>query len=138
MKLIQKLDDDLDEPDLAVEHEEDDDLSDHGLPPLRRLGDRTGPPKEWLIKGLAPKVGTGLLGGRRGAGKTFTAIDFAGSVMTGRPFLDHLVKRQSGVLWLAAEGQDEVELRLEALIREKCGQMPHAEVPFRWRQPPRR
>jgi hypothetical protein len=53
--------------------------------------------------------------------------------MTGRPFLDHTVKRQSGVLWLAAEGQDEVELRAEALIREKCGQMPHAEVPFRWR-----
>jgi len=124
-----ELDDDLDDnEDLDEEAPE----RDSNLPPLRRLGDRTGPPKEWLLKGLAPKVGTGLLGGRRGAGKTFVAIDFAGSVMTGRPFLDHMVKRQGGVLWLAAEGHDEVQLRLEALIREKCGHMPHAEVPFRW------
>jgi len=141
------VDPELDEPEAEPEPDiEDDELDDDEdldeeapqhdpkLPPLRRLGDRTGPPKEWLIKGLVPKVGTGLLGGRRGAGKTFAAIDFAGSVMTGRSFLDHMVKRQSGVLWLAAEGQDEVELRLEALIREKCGQMPHAEVPFRWRE----
>ena len=138
------IDPELDEPEPEVEHDEDDDLDDDdvdeeapeqdpGLPPLRRLGDRTGAPKEWLIKGLAPKVGTGLLGGRRGAGKTFAALDFAGSVMTGRPFLDHMVKRQCGVLWLAAEGQDEVELRAEALVREKCGQMPLIEVPFRWR-----
>jgi AAA domain len=132
------LDDGLGEDDDLGNDNRDGDLGDDeappNLPPLRRLGDRTGPPKEWLIKGLAPKVGTGLLGGRRSAGKTFVAIDFAGSMMTGRPFLNHMVKRQSGVLWLAAEGQDEVELRLEALIREKYGQMPHAEVPFRWRE----
>ena len=133
-------DPELDEPDPEDIGDGDDDLSEEepehkpNLPLLRRLGDRTGPAKEWLIKGLAPKVGTGLLGGKRGAGKTFAALEFAGSVMTGQPFLDHMVKRQSGVLWLAAEGQDEIELRLEALIREKCGKMPHTEVPFRWRE----
>ena len=134
------VDPELDEPDQDIESEDvgngDDDLDEEEPEPtlLRRLGDRTGPPKAWLLKGLAPKVGTGLLGGKRGAGKTFAALDFAGSVMTGQPFLHHTVKRQSGVLWLAAEGQDEVGLRLEALIREKCGKMPHAEVPFRWRE----
>jgi hypothetical protein len=136
------VDSELDEPDPDLDHGlDDDDVGGDGIheevkhdpKALRRLGDRTGSPKEWLIKGLAPKVGTGFLGGRRGAGKTFAALDFAGSIMTGQPFLHHTVKRQSGVLWLAAEGQDEVELRTEALIREKCGRMPHAEVPFRWR-----
>jgi hypothetical protein len=127
-----------DDPDPEVEDEDiDDDEAEPehtpGLPPLRRLGDCTGPPKEWLLKGLAPRVGTGLLGGKRGAGKTFAALDFAGSVMTGQPFLNHMMKRHSGILWLAAEGHDEVELRLEALVREKCGKMPHVEVPFRWR-----
>ena len=32
--------------------------------------------------------------------------------MTGQPFLGHAVKRQCGVLLIAAEGADEVRLRL--------------------------
>jgi hypothetical protein len=34
------------------------------------------------------------------------------------------------VLLIAAEGADEVRLRLDAVVREKCGGMPRA--PFRW------
>jgi len=34
------------------------------------------------------------------------------------------------VLFLAAEGADEMRLRLNAAVREKCGDMPRA--PFRW------
>jgi hypothetical protein len=41
-----------------------------------------------------------------------------------------MIKRQCGVLFLAAEGQDEMRLRLEAMVREKCGGM--ARAPFRW------
>jgi hypothetical protein len=33
-------------------------------------------------------------------------------------------------LFLAAEGEDEIRLRTEALVREKCGRM--ARAPFRW------
>jgi hypothetical protein len=40
------------------------------------------------------------------------------------------VKRQCGVLLIAAEGADEVRLRLDAVVREKCGNM--TRVPFRW------
>jgi len=40
------------------------------------------------------------------------------------------VKRQCGVLLIAAEGADEVRLRLDAVVREKCGNM--ARAPFRW------
>ena len=40
------------------------------------------------------------------------------------------MKRQCGVLLIAAEGADEVRLRLDAVIRAKCGDMQRA--PFRW------
>ena len=40
------------------------------------------------------------------------------------------MKRQCGVLLIAAEGADEVRLRLDAVVREKCGGM--ARAPFRW------
>src|SRR5262249_17285234 len=42
----------------------------------------------------------------------------------------HVVKRQCGVLLIAAEGADEVRLRLDAVVRERCGGMSRA--PFRW------
>ena len=40
------------------------------------------------------------------------------------------MKRQCGVLLIAAEGADEVRLRLDAVVREKCGGM--ARAPVRW------
>ena len=49
---------------------------------------------------------------------------------TGQPFLGHPVKRQCGVLLIAAEGASEVRLRLDAVVRNKCGGMERA--PFRW------
>jgi AAA domain len=95
----------------------------HGDPDSRQL-------KSWLIKHLIPEVGHGLLSGQWGAGKTFVVFDIAAALATGQPFLGHTVKRQCGVLLIAAEGADEVRLRLDAVVREKCGGM--ARAPFRW------
>jgi AAA domain len=50
--------------------------------------------------------------------------------MTGQPFLGHAIKRQCGVLVIAAEGSDQVRLRLDAVIRAKSGSMIRA--PFCW------
>ena len=40
------------------------------------------------------------------------------------------MKRQCGVLLIAAEGADEVRLRLDAVVREKCGNMDAGSVPL--------
>ena len=63
-------------------------------------------------------------------GKTFVIFDLAAALMTGQPFLGHVVKRQCGMLLIAAEGAEEVRLPIDAAIREKCGGMQRA--PFRW------
>jgi hypothetical protein len=101
------------------------------LPPMYCHGDPDPRPlKSWLVKHLMATTAVGLLSGQWGTGKTFVALELASSVMTGQPFLGRMIKRQCGVLFLAAEGADEVRPRLEAMVREKCGDMPRA--PFRW------
>ena len=118
------IEDDLDEL-------EEESRQDPKLPPLYSHGDEDPRPlKAWLIKRLMPAVGHGLLSGQWGAGKTFVLFDLAATLWTGQPFLGHPVKRQCGVLLIAAEGADEVRLRLDAVVRNKCGNMER--VPFRW------
>ena len=57
-------------------------------------------------------------------------FDLAAALATGQPFLGHIIKRQCGVLLIAAEGADEVRLRLDAVVRAKCGGAER--IPFRW------
>jgi len=133
-------DPELDEPDPEPDPDIEDDDLDEGLdepeqnPNLPRLyghGDVDDRPlKSWLIKHLVPQVGHGLMSGQWGAGKTFAFFDLAASLNTGQPWLGHAVKRQCGVLLIAAEGADEVRLRLDAVVRERCGNMSRA--PFYW------
>jgi AAA domain-containing protein len=123
----------VDDPDLE-DDELDEELSeqdDPNLPPLYAHGDPDPRPiKGWLIKKLMATVGHGLISGQWGTGKTFVSFELAAALMTGQPFVGHTVKRQCGVLFIAAEGADEVRLRLGAVVREKCGNMTRA--PFRW------
>jgi len=123
-----ELDDDIDDDDFE---QEPPPRPDPKLPPLHAHGEADARPlKSWLIKHLIPEVGHGLLSGQWGAGKTFALFDLAAALNTGQPWLGHVVKRQCGVLLIAAEGADEVRLRLDAVVREKCGNMTRA--PFRW------
>ena len=125
------------DPDENLDEDLDDDLDeekprqDPKLPPLFAHGDIDPRPlKPWLIKNLMSTVGHGLLSGQWGTYKTFVVFDMAASLWTGQPFLGHAVKRQCGVLLIAAEGAAEVRLRLEAVVRHKCGNPER--VPFRW------
>ena len=72
-----------------------------------------------LIAKIAPRVGKGLIAGQWGLYKTFTALDMAASVMTGHPFASHPVRRQGGVLFIAAEGSGSIRRRLKAIIQGK-------------------
>jgi hypothetical protein len=127
-----EIDDDIeDDPELDDDLDDEPPQSDSKLPPLHAHGDADPRPiKAWLVKHLIPACGHGLLSGQWGAGKTFIVFDLAAALATGQPFLGHVIKRQSGVLLIAAEGADEVRLRLGAVILAKCGGMERA--PVRW------
>jgi hypothetical protein len=125
-----EIDDDSDEGDLDEDElDENEPAPDPKLPQLRAHGDPDPRPlKDWLIKHLIPACGHGLLSGQWGAGKTFVVFDIFAALATGQPFVGHPIKRQCGMLLIAAEGADEVRLRLDAVVREKCGGMARAPV----------
>lgn len=62
-----------------------------------------GPQPEWLVKGLVPKAGLGMVYGASGAGKSFFVLDLACSIARGVQWRDRKVK-QGNVLYVCAEG----------------------------------
>jgi AAA domain len=122
-------DDELEDDD---DLDEDEEQSEEPLPPLYTHGspDRR-PIATWLIKHIIPAKGHGLLSGQWGTAKTFVAIDLAAAVATGQLFLQCAIKRQCGVLFIAAEGANQVRLRFDAVWKEKCGDGKE-RAPFCW------
>ncbi len=115
----------------------------HSAYPIKWHGDvNQAPLKEWLVHELLPKVGKGIVAGQWGTYKTFIVLDLARAVITKSPFAGRAVNRQGGVLFIAAEGQNEVLVRLEAIAREKVAALDNrsgdaapvdpARMPFAW------
>jgi KaiC/GvpD/RAD55 family RecA-like ATPase len=73
---------------------------------------------EELIDGLIAQNTMALLLGPDGAGKTFTAVALACSVITGVDFLGHLVKKTGPVYYVAAEGRKTIKPRVLAWCLE--------------------
>ena len=122
----------LDDPELVDELEDDEKDEPEHLPQLFVHGSPDPRPlTTWLVKHILPARGHGLLSGQWGTAKTFTAIDLAAAVATGQPFLGRVIKRQSGVLFIAAEGANQVRLRFDAVWKEKCGDGKE-RAPFCW------
>lgn len=68
----------------------------------------------WLVKGVLPSSGWGLVYGKSGAGKSFVALDLAAHVALGADWNGRRVKR-AGVVYAGLEGGADVENRLLAL-----------------------
>src|SRR5262249_52596646 len=128
-----RIDDGIEDDELD---EDEDDLEEppeqSGLPKFYAHGSADPrPTTTWLVKHVILAKGHGLLSGQFGAGKTFAVIDLAAIVVTGQPFLQHIIKRQCGVLLIAAEGAGQVRLRFDAVWKEKCGN-GRERAPFYW------
>ena len=72
------------------------------------------PEPEYLVEGIIPKVGLGVIAGNPKAGKSFLALQLACCVATGTPFLNREVL-QGDVLYLALEdNQQRIDWRSQA------------------------
>ena len=86
--------------------------------------DAADPLVNWLVDEMLYQEGVALIAGQWGTFKTFVAIDLATSVMTKTPFAGRTVNRQGGVLFIAAEGQEQVRIRLKGAA---LGKVIHVE-----------
>ena len=86
--------------------------------------------RKWLVKTLLPETGTCLISGQWATHKTFVVLDLAAAVMAGEMFIKFPVKRRGGVLFFAAEGGSEVEVRMNGVLGKKYPDLVSA--PFAW------
>jgi hypothetical protein len=75
--------------------------------------------RSWLVKDLIPERGAGLASGQWGTAKTFAMLDLAASIMTATPFAGRDINRRGGVLFFAAEGANEIPIRLKGVVEQK-------------------
>ena len=87
--------------------------------PGEEAADETG----WRVKGLIPEIGSGILAARRGAGKTFVAIDIAYALARLKTYIGKNIVGNVGTLWIAKEAPGQIPLRLRGLPDEP-GQWP--------------
>lgn len=72
-----------------------------------------GKPPSWIVKGVLPEAELIVLFGESGSGKSFMALDLAGSIARGIPWRGHKVK-QGRQVYIAAEGAGGFRNRLKA------------------------
>lgn len=102
-------------------------------PRLRFLSDDDAMAKpDWLVKGLLPRVGVGLLAGQSRVGKTFLALELAGALAKGHDFFGKKVRAPGGTLVIAAEAPGSFGVRLEALRRGRLDNAAKATLPIAW------
>jgi len=93
------------------------------------FGDKPPEPPPMLVAGLLPQAQIAIAAGVFSSGKTFVIGDLAACVMLGVPFAGHDVLRPGGVLWLAAEGANEVDARIKAAAQARSDEDAPA-LPF--------
>jgi len=101
-----------------------------GFKPLRALTPRElrqQAPIQWLVKGVLPRRGIGMLYGGSGIGKSFVVLDIALAVTRGERWHERDVEK-GGVLYVAAEGASGFAGRISAY--EKHHGCDLSDVPF--------
>lgn len=88
----------------------------------------------WLVKGLFPHRGLGMLVGESQAGKSFVGVHFAVCIARGQPLFGRKVK-PGGVLYIAAEGGSGVLPRIKAADEAIGAMLPNNHL-VRKGQPP--
>lgn len=85
----------------------------------------------WLIDGILPRHGVGMIFGHSGTAKTFAAIDLGLRVALGWDWHGRTVEKGL-VLYIAAEGQAGIKNRIVAFRRHHSVQVgvPFAVIPF--------
>lgn len=85
--------------------------------PYHRHRDANIASPRYLIKGLLPERGVGLLSGQSGTFKSFVLVKLVGAGSTlKRPFIEgHATKRQGAALVFLSEGFEDFPLRIEVL-----------------------
>jgi len=76
------------------------------------------PDLEWLIRGVLPKPGFGVLFGEPGSGKTFVALSLALSLTKGGEWAARPIQK-ANVLYIAAEGIYGLKLRVSAFRKTR-------------------
>jgi hypothetical protein len=86
--------------------------------------------RRYLVDKLLPETGVGLISGQWGTYKTFIGIDLAAAVITGTAFAGFDGARKGATLFIAMEGQGEVDIRLQAALAHRG----YAKMlaPFAW------
>lgn len=74
------------------------------------------PDIEYLVDGLLPLNGYGIVYGRRGSGKTFEMLHLALCIATGTPYRGHKVQ-QGGVAYIMSEGAAGLKKRISAWMQ---------------------
>lgn len=82
-----------------------------------RWQDRTAPPREWLIEGVALRKTTCLFSGIGGIGKTLLMQQLMTSCAVGMPWLGKTVARCKSFALFAEDPEDEVWRRQEGICR---------------------
>ena len=81
----------------------------------------------WIIKGVLPKAGLGVVYGASGSGKSFAVLDMGMAIARGAEWRGKKV-RQGRVAYIAAEGADGFRKRLAAYAKHNGVDL--AEVPM--------
>jgi len=109
---------------------DNDSIVDRPPPALVWFGDKPPEPPPMLVEGLLPQGQLAIAAGVFSSGKTFVIGDLAACVMLGVPFAGHEVLRPGGVLWLAAEGANEVDARIKAAALARSVDREPDALPF--------